>query len=61
MARKALIVKAKKKPKFMTRKINRCAKCGRGRGYIRQFDMCRICVRDAARSGELVGWFKSSK
>lgn len=61
MARKAIIAKAKKKPKFSTRKQNRCAKCGRKHGYIGEFDMCRICVREAARDGKLVGWFKSSK
>ena len=61
MARKALIVKANKKPKYMTRKIRRCAKCGRKQGYLRYFDMCRICVRETANNGLLNGFFKSSK
>jgi small subunit ribosomal protein S14 len=61
MARKALIVKAQKKPKFSTRTIRRCKVCGRNHGYIRYFDMCRICIREAANSGQLTGFFKSSK
>lgn len=61
MARKALIVKALKKPKYSSRKIRRCKTCGRKRGYIRYFDMCRICVREAANTGQLNGFFKSSK
>lgn len=61
MARKAMIVKALKKPKFSTRKVRRCKVCGRNHGYIRFFDMCRICVREASRKGELTGFFKSSK
>ncbi len=60
MARKALIVKAKKKPKYSTRKINRCAITGRKRGYIRMFGMSRITVRELAMRGELNGFFKSS-
>lgn len=61
MPRKALKVKAEKKPKFSTRKIRRCKVCGRIHGYQRHFDMCRICIREAANRGELVGFFKSSK
>jgi small subunit ribosomal protein S14 len=58
MARKALIVKALKKPKFKTRLVRRCKICGRKPGYIRYFDMCRICVREMINNGELVGFFK---
>lgn len=60
MARKALIVKANKKPKFSTRKVNRCKLTGRKRGYIRLFGLSRICVRELALRGELNGFFKSS-
>lgn len=60
MARKALIVKAKKKPKYSTRKINRCSLTGRKRGYLRMFGMSRITVRELAMRGELNGFFKSS-
>lgn len=61
MARKALIAKAKKKPKFSTRRIRRCALTGRNRGYLRLFNMSRQTVRELAMKGELPGWFKSSK
>ncbi len=60
MARVALIVKAKRKPKFSTRKINRCWRCGRGKGYLRDFDLCRICFRELADNGDLPGVKKSS-
>jgi small subunit ribosomal protein S14 len=60
MARKAMIVKAKRKPKFSTRIIRRCWRCGRNHGYIRDFGMCRICFRELADKGELPGITKSS-
>ncbi|MCY4373901.1 MAG: type Z 30S ribosomal protein S14 [Spirochaetaceae bacterium] len=60
MARKALIVRAQRKPKFSTRKVNRCRCCGRPRGYIRRFEMCRICFRDLASRGLIPGVTKSS-
>ena len=60
MARKALIAKAKRTPKFSTRKVRRCWRCGRNRGYMRDFDMCRICFRELAENGDLPGITKSS-
>jgi len=60
MARKALIEKAKKEPKYSTRKVRRCWKCGRKRGYMRDFDLCRICFRELAQRGEIPGVKKSS-
>jgi len=60
MARKALIEKAKKKPKFKVRIRNRCQICGRPRGYIRKFGLCRICFRRLAHSGVLPGVKKAS-
>ena len=45
---------------MLTRVYNRCHICGRNRGYIRKFLMCRICFRERARAGELVGVRKSS-
>lgn len=60
MARRTLILKAKKKPKYSTRVIRRCALCGRKRAYMRDFDMCRICFREKASKGELPGITKSS-
>ncbi|MFQ5867002.1 MAG: type Z 30S ribosomal protein S14 [bacterium] len=60
MAKKSLIAKAKRPPKFITRKYNRCHLCGRARGYIRDFALCRICFRKLARQGEVPGVIKSS-
>ena len=60
MAKKSLIAKAKKKPKFSTRKVRRCQLCGRKRGYMRRFDICRICFRDLANKGQIPGVRKSS-
>jgi small subunit ribosomal protein S14 len=60
MARKALVVKADRKPKFSTRIIRRCKMCGRPRAYIRKFGLCRICFREFASKGELPGITKSS-
>jgi small subunit ribosomal protein S14 len=60
MARKALIVKAQKPPKFKVRKYNRCPLCGRPRGYIREFGMCRLCFRTLALQGKIPGLKKAS-
>jgi len=61
MARKALYVKSFfKKPKYSTRNHARCPICGRPRGYIRQFNMCRICFRERALRGEIPGVKKAS-
>lgn len=60
MARTALIVKAKRKPKFSTRKINRCWRCGRNHSYMGDFKLCRICFRELADNGDLPGITKSS-
>lgn len=60
MAKKCLIVKARKKPKYSVRKYNRCQQCGRPRGYLQRFQLCRICFRDLALKGELPGVTKSS-
>ena len=45
MAKKSLIAKQKRTPKFAVRAYTRCKICGRPRGYLRKFDMCRICFR----------------
>ncbi len=60
MATKAQIVKSQKKPKYSTRKVNRCWRCGRHKGYMRKFELCRICFRELARNGEIPGLKKSS-
>jgi len=51
---------AGKKPKFSTRVYNRCKICGRQAGYMRKFGMCRICFRENASAGRLMGVKKSS-
>lgn len=60
MSTQALQAKAKRKPKFSTRTIRRCWRCGRIHGYMRKFDMCRICVRELANRGEIPGLRKAS-
>ncbi len=60
MARKAMIEKSKKIPKFKVRARNRCNICGRSRGYIRDFGICRICFRNLASRGEIPGITKAS-
>lgn len=60
MAKKSLIAKAARKPKYSVRKRNRCNRCGRPRGYIRQFGLCRICFRELAHRGEIPGVRKAS-
>ena len=60
MARTALINKANKKPKFSTRKQNRCNICGRKGGYLGKYGICRICFRERASKGEIPGITKSS-
>lgn len=60
MARKAMMEKAKREPKFKVRKRNRCPLCGRPRGFLRVFQMCRICFRTLALRGDIPGVIKSS-
>jgi ribosomal protein S14 len=60
VAKKSLIAKARRKPKFSVRVYNRCPICGRPRAYFRKFDMCRICLRNLALKGEIPGLMKSS-
>ncbi|MDD4358711.1 MAG: type Z 30S ribosomal protein S14 [Candidatus Pacebacteria bacterium] len=60
MAKKSSIAKSEKKPKFSTRITRRCFKCGRNRGLIRKFGLCRICFREMANKGEIPGVKKSS-
>jgi len=60
MARTALIMKAQRPPKFRTRAHNRCKLCGRPRGFLRRFQMCRLCFRELALRGEIPGVVKAS-
>ncbi|OQA37154.1 MAG: 30S ribosomal protein S14 [Parcubacteria group bacterium ADurb.Bin326] len=60
MATEAQIAKSKRAPKFLSRKVNRCWRCGRRHGYMRDFKLCRICFRELANSGQIPGVSKSS-
>jgi small subunit ribosomal protein S14 len=60
VAKKCLMVKARKKPKFKVRGYNRCRRCGRPRAYYRKFGLCRICLRDLALKGDIPGLVKAS-
>lgn len=51
---------ANKKIAFPTRIYNRCKLCGRNRGYMRKFEICRICFRELARECKIMGVKKSS-
>ncbi len=60
MAKKSLIAKSQRKPKFEVRGYFRCRRCGRPRGYLRKFQVCRICFRSLALAGEIPGVIKAS-
>jgi small subunit ribosomal protein S14 len=60
MAKKALIEKANRKPKFAVRGYTRCQRCGRPHSVFRKFGLCRICRREMAHAGERPGVRKSS-
>ncbi len=60
MARKALVLKSQKKPKFSTRQHSRCKLCGRPKGYLRRFGVCRLCFREMAWKAEIPGVKKAS-
>jgi small subunit ribosomal protein S14 len=60
MAKTSLIVKSQRPPKFGARAYSRCKLCGRPRGYIRKFELCRLCFRELALKGEVPGVVKAS-
>ena len=60
MAKTSTMARAQKKPKFSSRIVRRCFRCGRKRGYMREFDLCRICFRELASEGMIPGVRKSS-
>ncbi len=60
MAKKSVISRSKKTPKFSSRIVRRCFRCGRKRAYLREFNLCRICFRELANKGEIPGIKKSS-
>jgi len=60
MAKKCLIEKQKRKPKFEVRAYSRCRRCGRPRAFMRKFGLCRICFRELALNGDIPGVTKAS-
>ncbi|MCK5848403.1 MAG: type Z 30S ribosomal protein S14 [Caldisericia bacterium] len=60
MAKKALVNKSNKTPKFSTRAYNRCKICGRPHAYYRDFGLCRLCLRKYANEGKIPGLKKAS-
>ncbi|HUX10754.1 MAG TPA: type Z 30S ribosomal protein S14 [Terriglobia bacterium] len=60
MARSCQMAKLVRKPKFKIRHRNRCRICGRPRGFLRKFEMCRLCFRKLALQGDIPGVVKSS-
>jgi small subunit ribosomal protein S14 len=60
MAKKALIEKQRRTPKFKVRAYTRCQRCGRPRAVFRKFGLCRLCLRELAHAGELPGVQKAS-
>ncbi|CEH32252.1 MULTISPECIES: type Z 30S ribosomal protein S14 [Aneurinibacillus] len=60
MAKKSMIVKSQRKPKFKVQAYTRCERCGRPHSVYRKFKLCRICIRDLAYQGHLPGVKKAS-
>jgi small subunit ribosomal protein S14 len=60
MAKKSMIAKAQRPQKYAVRAHHRCQRCGRPRGYLRRFGVCRICLRELAHQGLIPGVTKSS-
>jgi small subunit ribosomal protein S14 len=60
MAKKSMIAKARRPHKYAVRAHSRCLRCGRPRGYLRRFGLCRICLRELAHQGLIPGVTKSS-
>ncbi len=60
MAKTSVIARSRKVPKFSTRKVARCFKCGRKHGFMRDFGLCRVCFRELANEGMIPGITKSS-
>ena len=60
MARKAMIEKQKKTPKYQVRAYTRCEICGRPHSVMRKYGICRVCFRELASKGEIPGVKKAS-
>jgi len=60
MAKLSSMVKTRQKPKFSVGHRTRCERCGRPRGFLRKFKLCRICFRELSLQGHVPGVIKSS-
>ena len=60
MAKKSMIIKSEKEPKFKVRKYTRCSRCVRPHAFMSKFGICRICFRELAYKGQIPGVKKSS-
>jgi small subunit ribosomal protein S14 len=60
LAKKSIVAKSKRKPRFAVRAYRRCRRCGRRRAFMRKFQLCRICFRELALEGKLPGVTKAS-
>jgi len=60
MAKKSLIAKSLRAPKYRVRGYLRCRHCGRPRSVYRKFLLCRLCLRKLAHAGEIPGMKKAS-
>ena len=60
MAKKSMIIKANRKPKFSTRAYTRCTRCGRPHAVLSKYGICRICFRELAYKGQIKKKKKSS-
>jgi small subunit ribosomal protein S14 len=60
VAKKSLIAKAKREPRYSVRRYTRCNRCGRPRAVYKKFGLCRICLRELAHEGVIPGMTKSS-
>ncbi|MBQ6654771.1 MAG: type Z 30S ribosomal protein S14 [Erysipelotrichaceae bacterium] len=60
MAKKSMIIKSNRTPKFSSRAYTRCERCGRPHSVLRKYKLCRICFRELAYQGEIPGVRKAS-
>jgi len=60
VAKKSLVNKQQRTPRYKVRQYSRCRRCGRPRAVYRKFGLCRICLRELAHNGEIPGMTKSS-
>ena len=60
MAKKSMVIKQQRTPKFSTRAYTRCNRCGRPHGVLKKYGLCRICFRELANRGQIPGVRKSS-